>query len=386
VKIFIILSRVPFPLDKGDKLRAYNQLKYLHKNHELFICALTDKKITPDAEKALADICSEYKIIMLSGFRIFFNLIHTAFSGKPFQVGYFFDSSAKKQVNELIERFKPDHLFCQLIRVTEYVKDLPYPKTIDYMDALSKGMERRKNLAPWYVKPLFNAENRRLLKYEKDIFNKFNNKIIISEQDKEFINHPEREKIKIVPNGVNLNFFKSSGIQKDFDLVFTGNMSYPPNINCAEYIVKEVLPLVKKQIPDIKLLISGVSPSPKIISLQSKNVTVSGWVDDIRKSYDRAKIFFAPMQIGTGMQNKILEAMAMKVPCITSRLAGKALGAIDKKHVLMGNSPEEYASLIINLLYDKKRQKELTDNAYYFVSDLYSWNRNGFQLEEILKG
>ena len=107
-------------------------------------------------------------------------------------------------------------------------------------------------------------------------------------------------------------------IKKKYELVFTGNMSYPPNVNAVEYIAKELMPLLIERKPDIKLLIAGATPANSVKALSSENILVSGWLDDIRDAYNDASVFLAPLQIGTGLQNKLLEAMCMEVPCITS--------------------------------------------------------------------
>ena len=143
----------------------------------------------------------------------------------------------------------------------------------------------------------------------------------------------------------------------EYDLLFTGNMNYPPNIDSVIFLVQKVLPLVRKERPGTSLLISGVDPSPSVRDLARVDplVTVSGWVKDIRSSYAAARIFIAPMQIGTGLQNKLLEAMAMRMPCITSPLANNAVGAPVDDAILIGNTPEEYAAHILRLLSDPAR-------------------------------
>ena len=104
-------------------------------------------------------------------------------------------------------------------------------------------------------------------------------------------------------------------------------MSYPPNINAVVYIAEQIMPIIIKQIPNVKFLIAGATPTNDVKNLQSDNIHVTGWLDDIRDAYNESKVFLAPLQIGTGLQNKLLEAMAMKIPCITSSLANNAIGA-----------------------------------------------------------
>ena len=385
MKIFILLSRIPYPLEKGDKLRAFYHIKYLSKNNEITLFALNDSKVNIEkAFQALQPYCRSINFFDLSKFSILFNVLLAFFNGKPLQSGYFFSSRAKNRINKIISETKPDHIFCQLVRVAEYVKNQNIPKTLDYQDVFSKGVERRIQPASFYLKPLLKLEYKRLLKYENKIFDYFDNKTIISEPDRELIPHPEKDKIVIVMNGVDTDFFKPIDRKKEYDIVFTGNMGYPPNVNGVEFLVKQILPIVRRNKPEIKVLIAGANPDRKVIAVKSKNIHVTGWVEDIREYYAKARIFIAPMQIGTGLQNKLLEAMAMKIPCISSHLANNALNAKSGKEIKIGDSAEEYAQHIIYLLDNKDKADEIALNGYNFVLNNYNWEKATEKLEELM--
>ena len=386
MKIFVILPRIPFPLEKGDKLRAFHQIRCLSKNNEIILCAINDTKIHKDARKTLQKYCTSIHFFSVSKFSIIINVLKAFLSGKPFQVGYFYNSKAKKKIDDLIKKHKPDHIYCQLIRVAEYVKDQDIPKTIDYQDVFSKGLERRIHSAPFYLKPVFRIEYNRVLNYERTVFDSFDNKTIISIPDRDLISHPEKDKIEIIINGVDTDYFFPIKMKKEYDLVFTGNMAYPPNAKAAVYIVKKILPIVHKTMPDVNLLLAGASPDKSVLSLDSEKVTVAGWVDDMRESYAKAKIFIAPMQIGTGLQNKLLEAMAMRIPSITSKLANNALGAKPGKEILLGSSPDEYASHIIDLLRNPIKAEKLAENGYKYIINNYNWESATAKLEELMIG
>ena len=162
-------------------------------------------------------------------------------------------------------------------------------------------------------------------------------------------------------------------------------MGYPPNINAAEYLVQRILPLVMQKKPDISLLIAGASPHLRISSLGSSNVTVSGWVPDMRDCYAMARIFIAPMQIGTGLQNKLLEAMSMQIPCITSPLANQALQAKENEEILVASDPEQYARHILTLLEDPVRSKEIARIGYEYVHRNYSWEKETAKIDRLIK-
>ncbi len=385
MKLFILLPRVPYPLEKGDKLRAYNHIKYLSREHEIILCALNDKKLSRDVYQSLKPYCKSVSIIKLSKLCIVINILKAFFTEKPLQVGYFYNNKVQKKINKLIRENNPDHIFCQLIRAAEYVKNINIPKTLDYQDAFSKGVERRISLSPFYMKPLLKLEYVRLKKYENHIFEYFNNKIIISSQDRGLIEHKEKDKITIIPNGVDTGYFKPVTKEKKYELLFTGNMNYIPNVIGAEFLVRKVLPELKKKYPQIKVMLAGANPCYRIKSLKSDNVEVTGWVDDMRNCYAISEIFIAPMQIGIGLQNKLLEAMAMQLPCITSRLANNALSAKENCEILIGNNVEEYVKHIFFLLENKDKAYEIALNGYDFVVKNYNWENLTGKLSDIIK-
>lgn len=382
MKIFVLLSRVPFPLEKGDKLRAYHQVKCLHEKHEVFLCCVSDQQADENARKQLSAICSHLEILTLSRWRIFFNLILAALGTRPFQVRYFYQRPAHKQIKSFISDFKPDHIYCQLVRAAEYVKkEQDISKTLDFQDAFSANMLGRSRVAPWYLRPVLRMEYKRMLTYENLIFEYFDGKTIISEQDRNLIFHNKREEIAVVPNGVDASYFAAGDNSPTFDLVFTGNMNYPPNVDCARYLVKEVLPEVWKKRPEITMVISGANPSQKVRKLASDKVQVTGWVENIRDAYTSAKIFVAPMRLGTGMQNKLLEAMALGLPCITSAQVNNAIQATEDIDLLIGRNPEEVAAHILRLLDDEAARKKLAENGREFVKANYSWQKANETLE-----
>ncbi|MBE0638988.1 MAG: glycosyltransferase [Bacteroidales bacterium] len=385
MKLLVILPRVPYPLEKGDKLRAYNHIKFLSKTNEIILCALNDTTIHPDAIGKLKPFCKSIHVLNIGKWSIAINLFKAFLTGIPFQAGYFYNRKNHHKLRDIIVREQPDHIFCQLLRVAEYVKDIPVPKTIDYQDVFSKGVERRIDKSPFYLKPILKMEYKRLLKYEHDLFEIYDNKTIISLPDRDLIPHPEREKIHIIPNGVDTDFFKPMDVEKKFEIVFIGNMGYPPNVDAAEYLALKILPLVQQKHPEAKLLLAGATPDKRVQNLEGPSVQVTGWVDDIRQCYAQARIFIAPMQIGTGLQNKLLEAMAMRIPSITSSLAFSALGASEGKEILVGNSPEDYAGLICQLLEDHALSERIAEAGYRFVHENYNWETATAELDRIMQ-
>ncbi len=371
----VILSRFPFPLEKGDKLRAYYQLVDLAKVFDIHLICTSEKEIQKNDYEKVLKLCKTVHVFKLKKVNLFFNLCWAIFDSKPFQVSFFHQKWIQKEINQILKDLQPSHIYCQLIRSSEYIKNYhSCPKTLDYMDALSKGMERRIDHVWGIKKWIFSSENKRLAKYERLIFDYFENHTIISKQDRNYIMHPQREKITLVPNGVDNQFFETFSAEKKFDLVFTGNMGYPPNIDAAMLIEKEIVPELSARGLSLKCLISGANPHPSLKAESTANFQVNGWVEDIRESYASAKIFIAPMMIGTGLQNKLLEAMAMGLPCITSTLANNALLAKAEKEILIANDPKTFAKQIERLLNDPVLYKNVSEAGRQFVKENYQWS------------
>tara|TARA_B100000795_G_C22799981_1_gene441316 strand:+ start:520 stop:1701 length:1182 start_codon:yes stop_codon:yes gene_type:complete len=385
-KILFFTSRIPFPLEKGDKLRAYHQIKHLSQSFNVVLCAISDIPFTVEAETELKKYTSNIYIYQTSKISTLVNMFVAGFCNYPFQVGYFFNTGAHYFFNQAIKTENPDHIFVQLLRMAEYAIRVPnIPKSLDYMDTFSKGIERRMIEAKGLKKVIFNIEFKRLQKYEEKIFGFFNHTFIISKQDQKSFSFEKATEINILPNGVDDEFFtpdKSS--VKKYDIVFTGNMSYPPNVSAVVYIAKNIIPLLVEKKPDIKFLIAGATPTNIVKDLASENITVSGWMNDIRDAYNESRVFLAPLKIGTGLQNKLLEAMAMQIPCITSALANNAIGATHNKNILIGNSPKEYTLLVLDCLENVEKAKKIAVAGKMHVTQNFNWSALTTEMGDIL--
>lgn len=387
MKIFVLLSRFPYPLEKGDKLRAFHQIRLLSQHHEIYLVTLSDRKIASEEMEKVKPFCKELHVITLDWFSKIWNMIRFFFKGLPLQSGFFYSRRAQKKIDALLKKINPDRIYVQLIRMAEYVKLYTVNKTLDYQDVFSKGMSRRAESAPWYAKFLYNMEYRRLAKYETNIYPYFDQHTIITGVDRDLIPHPDFRTIDVVPNGVDSENFKYNGEAKIYDLIFTGNMSYAPNIEAAEYLAKVIFPVLQAEIPDINLVICGANPVFKVKQLANHNITVTGWVDSIADYYAQSKIFIAPMHLGTGLQNKILEAMSIGLPCITSTLAGKPLeNAKQGKDVLICSTLTGYIDAVKLLLSSPEIYTEISQNAHHYVKENYSWETTTAKLEQIITG
>lgn len=386
MKIFYLTPRVPFPIDKGDKLRAFYQIKYLSEKHEIFLYSLDENRVYKPYNNPLNQYCKKVKVVQLTRLQILINLLKGIFYDVPFQTSYYYSEKIEEDICTIINDFKPDLIYCQLIRTAKFVENISnIPKVIDYVDVISKGLERRLQKSNIFLKLLLRWELKRAIKYEEKVYKIFNEKIIITSEDKNLLPFDQKHNVRVIPNGIDLEYFHPIESEKKCDILFSGNLSYPPNIDAAEYLVKEIMPLVWQWDNKVTVTIAGASPKKRILSLASERVKIIGWTEDIRDIYKRAKIFIAPLQIGTGLQNKLLQAMAMKLPCVVSELTAKGLVSHNCDFILVAKTKEEYVDFIKTLLTDKEYASKIAENGFNYVSDNYSWKKIINDLDMILQ-
>ncbi len=381
----MLLSRLPYPLEKGDKLRAYHFIKEFSKWQDIYLIAISDNKEEQKSIDELNKFCKEIHVFPISNWSILKNLFRSFVLQLPFQSGYFYNTKVATQIQFLIDQIKPDHIFLQLLRTTEYVKNMfDTNMTIDYMDAFAKGMERRIDGARFPMKQVYRMEYFRLRKYEASVYPWFKNKIIISEQDLNSLYVANIDDVQVIPNGVDTDFFVPQNVNKKYDIIFFGNMSYPPNVSAAQYLCKEILPELIKVNPQIKVVIAGADPAREVQALASKNVEITGWVDDMRTLIAQSKVAVAPMLIGTGLQNKLLQAMAMRIPCVTSTLANNALGAQHGESIMVGRTTEDYVKWISALLQDELLSNKIALKGEQFVKANFNWEAYARKVHELM--
>lgn len=384
MKVAVVLTRIPFPLMKGDKLRAYYQIKELSKEHEIHLFCLNYKDEEEKAKQELYKYCKTIHIEKLNLFTSLWRVALSLFSNIPFQTAYYNSLRAKKRLCEFVDKNEIDICYFQFVRLAPFAKRIKQRKVLDFQDTLSVNMKRRADKSNLLSRLIFSCEAKKLAKYEAKMFDCFDALTIITDADRELLKTDRRNEVKIIANGVSENYFEYPKREnKPFDLLFSGAMSYAPNIDAAEYLIKEIMPIVWQQKPDVKIAIAGGGAPLSLQKLANERVVMPGWVDDMKEYYSQSNIFIAPMQIGTGLQNKLLEAMAMNMPCITSTLANQALKAKDKTEILIANNAKEYADCVLRLLDNPTLAKEIADAGKDYVYQHYSWKTNCDRLSEI---
>lgn len=385
MKILVVLPRFPYPLEKGDKLRAFHQIRMLSKNNEIYLFCLTHTRVLDEHVEAVKPFCKDICIVQSPKLVNYKNIIRNYFLTKSLQLGYWDSLKVRKAFKSYQKKVNPDVIYSQMIRTMPWVSRSLCPKVMDFQDALSMNAERRMDQAHGIWHFILHYEFKMLRSTEYNSFKIFDALTIISEPDCDAIPHKRNGDIHVVPNGVDFDFFSPIEQPRQYDIVFCGNMRYEPNVRAAQFLAEKIMPLVWQTHPNASLLLAGACPKAKVSKLASDHITVIDSPEDIRKCYASARIFAAPMLTGSGLQNKLLEAMAMQMPCVTTSIANDSLHAEEGREVLVGDTAREFADHIVRLLDDEDLCRSIARNGNTFVHNTYSWELSCGKLESILQ-
>jgi glycosyltransferase involved in cell wall biosynthesis len=331
----------------------------------------------------MKNYCKEIHIYKMNLLSV---LVHSGlsfFKQFPLQVGYFYSSSIKQKIENSILALQPDTIYCQLSRTALYAQHLPFRKVIDLQDAFSMNYQRTFETSTGLQKLFYKRESKLMRAFETKMLQWFDEATIIATIDKENIElQPNR--IQVVGNGVDFSFYQPLNCEKKYELLFLGNLSYLPNKNAVDFLLEKIMPLLIQQFPNIQLHIAGASTPSEYKQYESDNIHFVGWVDDVRKTYAESIVFVAPLFTGAGLQNKILEAMSMKIPCITTSVVNASLQATDNEDLLIANTAEEFTEKIIYLLQNAHIRYDLSEHAKCFVEKHYSWDHANEKLLALL--
>lgn len=387
-KLVFITSRFPYPLEKGDKLRVYYQLEGLAEHFDIHLIAINQGKPSASDISKVAPFCKSVSVFDLNIFQRIIGMLCSFFLAAPLQVAYFYNPFTARKIKKLIFGLNPEFLHCHLIRTTLYIpKKYKGSVSVDLMDAFGVGMTKRlRSTKNPLKKLLFSYEEKLVYAYERRVTEKYNKLCIISDQDKQTIKTEAREKIRIVRNGVDFSQYFPRNGEKKFDIVFMGNLSYPPNIEAITFISEKVMPLLRKHKHGIKFLITGANAPQKIKAMLCDDISLLENVPDISTSLAISKIMLAPMFISIGLQNKIIQAMAMKIPCIITPGSNNAIKAKPGKEVLEAYTEQEFCDSVLKLMNDSKLADEIAGNAYSFVMQNYTWKQVNGELTDCIEG
>ncbi len=375
LNILVALSRFPYPTNKGDKLRAYYQIKEMSRNYNIFLVCLTDKAVSDKDIEHMSQLCQEVLVFRQNMVLRLFNLFRALFNDMPFQTNLFRSRPMYEHIGKWLKEKNIDVCYVQLVRL---FINIPFEQEkvfyLDYMDAFSLGMYKRAKNSLFPFNQIVKIEASRLERFEKFVGPYFDGLSIITRQDAKNLETHLKQTIDIVPNGISKRFFREDTVEKkEFDIIFLGNMGYYPNIEASKYLVKEVLPQLEKYGLDVKICLVGINPSSEVKKLQSDRVVVTGFVDDVTDYLQRSRLFVAPLFNGQGLQNKILEAMAAGLPVITTTLAYSAFENRAQSGIIEANDVKEFSFHIEKLIKDKRLRKALGEKGKNFVHTNYDW-------------
>jgi len=380
-------SRVPYPLHNGEDLRIFHLAKQLSSRHEIHLIAYGQLGLLSE------EIGSCFKQVYL---------LSETIGTHDTQRGY----------RRLVDAVLPSRMYGLDLRIAELLKKvigeqcfdlvwipawqmMPYSYDIrgvrvllDVMDDGVLELVREAKLSS-SVKQLLVNLKRLLVTYlfEKKYFSRVKWCSVVTEADALFLRRIcSRANVVTIPNGVDCEYFRPLGSREVYpSLIFEGNMSFGPSVDAICYFHSEVLPKIKSQIPETKLWIVGKDPAKEIQNLEAKDVTVTGYVEDVRPYLDRASVFVCPMRKGAGIKNKILQAWAMGKPVVCTSIALAGLHANPEENVIVADNSDHFAAQVVRLLKDESLRKAVGERAKRTVRDRYSWRQQAELLEATVK-
>lgn len=281
-------------------------------------------------------------------------------------------------LHDELEGFRPDVVHVtsgRLAALGPYLDE--YPRVLAAMDAMHLNMEARNDRASRLRRLIVGGEAARWRRFEADAWARFPAITVVSAQDGDALRalSPSMP-IHVILNGIDADRFASapSAARQPNRILFHGIMNYAPNVSAALFLARTVLPRIRVRRPEAHLVIVGRSPAPEVVALgELDNVTVTGPVPDVVQSLSAAAVYVCPMRTGTGVKNKLLEAMANELPCVATPLAARGLAVSDGRHLLVGETEEELAQHTVRILEDPTLGRALGAAARSYVLEEHDW-------------
>lgn len=293
-------------------------------------------------------------------------------SRNPIQVGYYRNQAFAKRLRELAPSH--DALFAHLIRTGSYITDYRLPRIVEMTDAISLSYARTAKHAGWPRSALYQMEADRLVRYERAIVRNCDLTVLVSEVDRDFLFPSKKEpKLMVCSNGVDTKGIPFRFSPDGRTIIFIGKNIAHYNVDGILYFSEQILPLVKARRPDARFKVIGQIKSEFREKLERQGVVVTGPVECVADAAQNAAVAVCPLRIGAGLQNKMLEYMAMGVPAITSLIGLEGLNAIPDVHLQIATTPSDWAEKVCHLLHDRKRAETLAVAGREFVEGHHSW-------------
>jgi len=386
--MFFICQRVPFPPDRGDKITTFNEIRHLSTQHEVHVFCLADGKRDLDNIPGLRRHAQSVTAVPVNGWMSKARALKAMLAGEPLSVAAFNEAKLHNAIGRKFAELQPDLIMVYSCNVAQYAEHFPQvPRIMQFAELDSS---RWGQFASWSRPPLrwvYSIEQRRFFAYERHIARSFSYALVCTAaEQREFERLIPGVPVSLVGNGVDLDYFCSTGVAKrPGSIVFTGVMNYFPNVDAVIWFCDQILPLVQQQIPEASLTICGSRPAAEVQRLVNRRgVTVTGQVPDTRPYLDAAEVFVAPMRMARGIQNKLLEALAMGLPCVASGAAASGTVVQDGEGIITADNPGEFAGHVVRLLRNSAFRAAMAAKARAAAEENYRWDGQMASLDRVI--
>lgn len=379
--LLLISSRFPYPPIGGDKLKSHFLIQILKKHYKIHFVCISNTKITSEMIKYCEENFSSYKFFYKTRFDHLYAMGKKFFSYLPLQVSYYTFQDIKSYIKT--HSINCDFIINTLVRTSEYALELKIPKFLDMVDSIAINYQHsQKKTKSIFWKLVYTLETPRLLRYEKKCVTNYNLSFFVNQN--EATTYKKYGNVAWIPNGVDQKLFTYNHTDPTYSncIVFCGKMDYQPNIDAILWFYNNVFHMLDSK---IQLLVVGSNPSKKIQNLQSDRIVISGYVEDPYLLVNSAFLSIAPMQTGGGIQNKILEAMALGKIVITSELGASPIIGHKPSNLLVYKNAYHMARMINKIHDNPTRYRRIGKKAKRFISQNFTWEQYESKLITLLE-
>jgi sugar transferase (PEP-CTERM/EpsH1 system associated) len=377
MRILCLTSRLPYPPDRGDRLRAFNFIKQLSHHHELSLVSFVADESEYEHRQALLTYCREVRVLLMHRYRSAMSVLLNLWRRDPLQALYYRSSAMQRLVGEMLAGNRFDAVYVHLFRMA---------RIVDLTDVISQEVVRSLPYRGLAWRLLYSFEQPRIERYERYVAEIFEETWLISDADRRVLaaNCPTAN-IRVVTNGVDVKRFYPTGQPAEPNsLIFVGHLGVFHNVDAAVHLVRNVLPRVRREIPGCTVTLAGAKPSAQVTRLGDvPGVRVTGFVPDLNEHLNRAAVFVAPLRFAAGVQNKALEAMAAGRPVVTSSVVNAGLGAQPGEEVMVSDDAAATAAHVVTLLRDSELRERIGQAGCRFVRRSYDWAHVVTRMNEI---
>ena len=387
--ILFLAHRIPYPPDRGDKIRGFNIIKYLSTKKRVHLTAFADDERDLKRKGGLARYTGNRSIIWRSKSQAMAG-VQALLSHRPVSLTSFDNQQLRASVENILARHAIDTIFVFSSQMAQYLPPNPRQKVImDFVDMDSAKFAAYARSSKGPMGWMLGREARLLQAHERAVARRADASLFVSEAEAQlFRERTGAERVHVVENGIDTDFFDPAASFKRIDsmgslIVFTGQMDYRPNVEGVTWFVETILPHIRLVHPDARFAIVGRNPTDAVKALAKQpGVTVTGAVADVRGWLAAASVVVAPLKLARGIQNKVLEGMAMARPVVAS--AAAAQGIDHAGTIRVGETVGEIAEAVNRLLADPRKAAELGASARSRVQERYSWEARLAPLDDLI--